>query len=124
MTKRSHQPLVRSLFGTASTPCCSTWNASKDTNSLRHRLHRKDQRVQNEECTNRLNVTGSMPILYRNVGCIIAEMFWATHPEAGCGSPRRGRRNPDNRHFLPLLKSRIRTALPVALSIIGMISGE
>src|ERR1035438_7664475 len=88
MTKRSHQPLVLSLFGTASTPCFSTWNASNDTNSLRHRLHRKDQRVHNEKCTNRLNVTGSMPLFYRNVGCIIAEMFWPTHSEACCGSPR------------------------------------
>src|ERR1700728_1740890 len=107
MTKRSHQPLVRSLFGTASTPCCSTWNASNDTNSLRHHLHRKDQKVQNEECTNRLNVTGSMPFLDRNVGCIIAEVLWPAHSEAGCGSPCRGGRNPDNRHFLPLFEIRI-----------------
>src|ERR1700739_1522386 len=107
MTNRSHQPLVLSLFGTASTPCCSTWNASNDTNSPWHRLHRKDQRVHNEECTNRLNVTGSMPLLYRNVGCIIAEMFRPTHFEASCGPPWRGRGNPDNGHFLSFPEVRI-----------------
>src|SRR5580704_8962305 len=102
MTNRSHQLLVLSLLGTSSTPCCSIVNASSDTNAYSFQSCSENARAERARPT--LNVSASMPLFNRNVGCIIAEVSRATHSQALRRTPRRRRGKADDGHFLPLLE--------------------